>query len=167
MKICRSVLFPYERDTYLHRIPVWTELREFHLERWVREIWKTKKHRVDSEGSCMSEAARSFFGKESILLEPICGQAHWQTRLLEVAIPALEAPMTATALEHPDMGAHECLARAVAASNPGKMCGDTHQYNTRWEEPQICTADSTHQNTRHFGCRTLRSTSSTGRNVPE
>ena len=25
--------------------------------------------------------------------------------------------MTATALEHPDMGAHECLARAVAASN--------------------------------------------------
>ena len=29
----------------------------------------------------------------------------------------LEVTMTAAALEHPDMGAHECLARAVAASN--------------------------------------------------
>ena len=32
-------------------------------------------------------------------------------------IRGLKATMTATALEHPDMGAHECLARAVAASN--------------------------------------------------
>ena len=76
--------------------------------------------RVDSEGSWMSEAAAVFFGKESVLLEPIPGQAHWQTGLVEEAIRGLEATMTATALEHPDMGAHECLARAAAASNAGE-----------------------------------------------
>ena len=65
----------------------------------------------------MSEAAAVFFGKKSVMLEPIPGQAHWQTGPVEEAIRGLQATMTATALEHPDMGAHECLARAVAASN--------------------------------------------------
>ena len=59
----------------------------------------------------MSQAAARFFGKESVLQEPIPGQAHWQTGLVEEAIRELKATMTATALEH------ECLARAVAASN--------------------------------------------------
>ena len=68
--------------------------------------------RVDSEGSWKSEAAATFFSKESVLLEPIPGQDHWQTGLVEEAIRGLMATMTATALEHPDMGAHECLARA-------------------------------------------------------
>ena len=64
----------------------------------------------------MSEVAASFFSKESVLLEPIPWQAQWQTGLVEEA-RGLKATMTATALEHPDMGAHGCLARAVAASN--------------------------------------------------
>ena len=76
----------------------------------------TQKVRVDSERSWMSEAAATFFGKESALLEPIPGQAHWQTGLVEEAVHGLWATMTATVMEHPDMGAHECLARAVAAS---------------------------------------------------
>ena len=78
---------------------------------------KPKRVRVDSEGSWISEAAAVFLGKESVLLEPIPGQAHWQTGLVKEAIRGLKTTMTATALEHPDMGAHECLARAVAASN--------------------------------------------------
>ena len=49
--------------------------------------------RVDSEGSWMSEAAAVFFGKESVLLEPIPGQAHWQTGLVEEAIRGLKATM--------------------------------------------------------------------------
>ena len=53
-------------------------------------------------------------------MEPIPGQAHWQTGLVEEAIRGLKATMTATTLEHPDMVAHECLARAVAASNSRK-----------------------------------------------
>ena len=65
----------------------------------------------------MSEAAASFFGKESVSLEPIPAQAHWQTGLVEEAIRGLKATMTATTLQHFDMGAHGCLARAVAASN--------------------------------------------------
>ena len=52
----------------------------------------------------MSEAAPVFFGKERVLLEPILGQGHWQTGLVEEAIRRLEATMTATAPEHPDMG---------------------------------------------------------------
>ena len=52
----------------------------------------------------MSEAAAEFFGKESVMLEPIPGQAHWQTGLVEEAIRGLKTTMTATALEHPDMG---------------------------------------------------------------
>ena len=36
---------------------------------------------------------------------------------VEDAIRGLEATMRDTALDHPDMGTHECLARAVAASN--------------------------------------------------
>ena len=78
---------------------------------------KPKRMRVDSEGSWTSEAAAKFFGKESVLLEPIPGQAQWKTGLKEEAIRGLKATMTATALEHQDMGAHGCLARAVAASN--------------------------------------------------
>ena len=105
------------KDTDLHRNPVWTELRDFLLEQWVCYFGKLKRIRVDSDGSLMSEAAASFFGKESVLLEPIPKQALWQTGLVEGAIRELKATMTATALEHPDMGAHECLARAVAASN--------------------------------------------------
>ena len=56
----------------------------------------------------MSEAAATFFGRESVLLESIPGQAFWQTGLVEEAFRGLTATMTATALEHP---------RAVAASN--------------------------------------------------
>ena len=65
----------------------------------------------------MSEAAARYFDKESVLLEPIPRQAHWQTGLVEEAFRRLKATMTATALERPDTGAHECLARAVATSN--------------------------------------------------
>ena len=65
----------------------------------------------------MSEAGATFFGKPGVLLEPISGQAHRQPRLVEEAIRGLKATMTATVLEHPNMGAHECLARAMAASN--------------------------------------------------
>ena len=70
-----------------------------------------------NSGCVISGNAAEFFGKESVLLEPIPGQAHRQTGLVEEAIRGLKATMTATALEHPDMGAYECLARAVAASN--------------------------------------------------
>ena len=65
----------------------------------------------------MLDAAAVSFGKESVLLEPIPAQAHWQTGPVEDAIRGLQATMTATALEHPDMEAHESLARPVAASN--------------------------------------------------
>ena len=111
-----KMLFPMTNND-LHRNPVWTELRDFYLEQWVCYFGKPKRVRVASEGSWMSEAAAEFFGKESVLLESIPGQAHWQTGLVEEAIRGLKATMTAKALEHPDMGAHECLARAVAASN--------------------------------------------------
>ena len=111
-----KMLFPMTNND-LHQNPVWTELRDFYLEQWVCCFGRPKRVRVDSEGSWMSEAAAEFFGKESVMLEPIPGQAHWQTGLVEEAIRGLTATMTATALEHPDMGAHECLARAVAASN--------------------------------------------------
>ena len=97
------MLFPM-RDADLHRNPTWTELRNFCLEQWVCYFGKPKKVRVDSEGSWMSEVAAVFFGKESVLLEPILGQAHWQTGLVDEAIRGLEATMTATALKHPDMG---------------------------------------------------------------
>ena len=40
---------------------------------------------------------------QSVLLELIPGQAHWQTGLVEEAIRRLEATMTATALELPVM----------------------------------------------------------------
>ena len=92
------------RDADLHRNPIWTELRDLYLEQWVCYFGKPKRVRVDSEGSWMSGAAAVFFGKESVLLEPIPGQAHWQVDLVEEAIRGLKATMTAAALEHPDMG---------------------------------------------------------------
>ena len=52
--------------------------------------------------------------------------------------------MTATALEHPAMEAHECLARAVAASNARE---GVRGYSP---EHQIWTASSSHENTRHL-----------------
>ena len=115
LKVAKMLYHKTNNDP--HRNSVWTELRDFYLEQWVCYVGKPKRVRVDSEGSWMSEAAAEFFGKESVMLEPIPGQAHWQTGLVEEAIRGLNATMTATALEHPDMGAHECLARAVAASN--------------------------------------------------
>ena len=108
------MLFPM-KDTDPHRNPVWTELCDFYLEHKC-VIWENKEKSVDSEGSWMSDAAATFFGKESVLLEPIPGQIHQQTRLVEEAIRGLKATMTATALEHPHMK-HKNLARAVAASN--------------------------------------------------
>ena len=74
------------KDTDLHRNPVWTELRDFYLEQWVCFFGNPKRIRQDIEGSWMSEAAASFFGKESVLWEPIPGQTHWQTGLVEEAI---------------------------------------------------------------------------------
>ena len=96
------------RDADLHRNPIWTEPREFYLEQWVCYFGKPKRVRVDSEGYWMSEAVSVFSGKESVLLEPIPEQAHWQTGLVEEPIRGLKATTTATALELPDMGAHEC-----------------------------------------------------------
>ena len=63
----------------------------------------------------MSGAAAIFSGKESVVLEPIPGQAHWQ------AVRGLKATVTAMAQEHPDMGARECLATTVwLPPTPGK-----------------------------------------------
>ena len=56
----------------LHRNPVWIEL-----------FGTPQRVRVESEGSWISEAAAAFFDKDSVLLEPIPGQAHWQTGLVE------------------------------------------------------------------------------------
>ena len=74
----------------------------------------------------MSGAAAIFSGKESVVLEPIPGQAHWQ------AVRGLKATVTAMAQEHPDMGARECLATTL--QRQGKMSGDTHHYSTLWEQ---------------------------------
>ena len=90
--------------------------------------------RLDSFGSWMSEAAASLFGRESVLLEPIPGQAHWQdcsrggglVRGLKATMAQLPAP------------------------TPEEMSEDALHYNTRWEEHQIWTAGSTLQNARHF-----------------
>ena len=65
--------------------------------------------------------------------ELIPGEAHWQIGLVEEAIRGLKATVTATVLEHPDKGAHECLARAVPHLTPGKMSGDTHHCTTLWK----------------------------------
>ena len=50
---------------------------DFYLEQWSAVLEKPKRIRVDSEGSWMSEAAASFFGKESVLSR--FPEAHWQT----------------------------------------------------------------------------------------
>ena len=123
-----------------------------------------KRIRLDSEESWMSEVAASFFGRESVSLEPIPGHAHWQTCTVEEAIRRLKATMA-----------------QLPAPTQEKMSGSTLHYNTtRWEEHQIWTAGSTHQNTRHSirykrnlwmrhtattssGCTTRRSTSFAGR----
>ncbi len=65
----------------------------------------------------MAEEAAGYFGKSSVLLEPIPGQAHWQISIAEEAIGATKDTMTAIALEDPEVGFQECLARAVAAGN--------------------------------------------------
>ena len=70
------------------------------------------KVRVDSEGS-----STALFDRESIVLETTLGQAHLQTGLVKEAMRGRKAKMTAAALEHPEIGAHKSLARAVAASN--------------------------------------------------
>ena len=63
------------QDAFTHerhrptRNPVWTELRSFYLEQWVC-CFEEQKMRLDSEGSWMSVAAATFFGKESVLLDP-------------------------------------------------------------------------------------------------
>ena len=67
-------------------------------------FWKSEESKGRQRSSWMSEVAAVFFGKISVLLEPIPGQAHWQTGLVEEAIRGLKATMTAIALEHPDMG---------------------------------------------------------------
>ena len=72
-----KMLFPMTNND-LHRNPVWTELRDFYLEQWVFYFGKPKRVR-----------AAVFFGKGSVMLEPIPGQAHWQTGLVEEAIRGL------------------------------------------------------------------------------
>ena len=131
-------------------------------------LWKTEEVLVDSEGSWMSEAAAVVFGKESVLLEPIPRQAHWQTGLVEEVIRGLKATMTATALENPDMGAHECLARAVAASNSREdvrgysplqhVLGraqdlDGRLYTPEYESPPTVQADFVDETPRGSGLR--------------
>ena len=78
MKVAR-MLFPM-KDTDLHRNPVWIELRDFYLEQWVC-YFGNQRVRVVNEGSWMSEAAATFSGKETVLLEPTPGQAHWRSPL--------------------------------------------------------------------------------------
>ena len=81
----------------------------------------------------MSEAAASFFGRESVLLEPIPGQAHWHTGLVEEASRGLKATMA-----------------QLPPPTPEKMSEGTLHHNTRWEVHQIWTAGSTLQKARHF-----------------
>eukprot|EP00969_Alexandrium_andersonii_P045566 2000203-Alexandrium_andersonii.AAC.1 len=65
----------------LHRNPKWTELKDFLLEQRVAYFGKPSRIKVDSDGSWMSEEAAIFFGKQSIVMDPIPGQAHWQSGL--------------------------------------------------------------------------------------
>ena len=159
-------------DTDLHRSPLWTELRFFYLKLSVCYFGKPKRVRVDSEGSWMSEAAATFFGKGSVLLEPISGRTHWPTGLVEEAIRGLKTTTTAKALKHTEMGALECRARAVAASSAREDVRGYSPPQNGFGRVPVWTADSAHQNTRHLpqyvpnlrmrpvattsnGCRTL------------
>ena len=84
------------KDTDLHQNRVWTELHDFFLEQLDVFFFLGRNPMrilLDSEGSWMSEAAASLFGRESVSLEPIPGQAHWQTGLVEEAVRGLKATM--------------------------------------------------------------------------
>ena len=121
-------------DTDLHCNLVWTELRGVYLEQRVYSFGQPTRVRVDNEGSWMSKAAAVFFLKGSVLLEPL------PTRTLadrtEEATRGLKATTTATEMEHPAMGAQECLARAVAVSTTREDVRGTHRYSTHCEEHQ-------------------------------
>ena len=65
----------------------------------------------------MATEAAEYFCQQSCLLDPIPGQAHWQTSLVEEAIQATKSTMTALALEHPEVTPEEALARATSAGN--------------------------------------------------
>ena len=65
----------------------------------------------------MSEAAATFFGKESVPWNPFREQAHWKPGLVEEATRGVKTAMTATAPGYLDMEAQDCMARASAASN--------------------------------------------------
>ena len=164
-----KMLFPM-RDADLHRNPIGTERLDFYLEQWVCYFGKTEES---------TSRQRRFLDVRSctnVLWQGKCfvGTDSRASSLVEEAIRGHKATMTATALEHPDMGAQEC------ASNAREDVRGYSHYNMLWEDNQIWTAGSLHQNTNHVlqykrnlwmrtaattsrGCRTQWSTFSVGR----
>ena len=129
------------KDTDLHRKPVSTELRDFYLEQRVffflenqaEFVFKVKD--LGCQKRLQPSSARTMFCWSRFL------DKHIGTGLVEEAFGGLKAKMTATALEHPNMGAHECLgiARAVAVSNGRSDVLGCSFIKRPWEEQQIWT----------------------------
>ena len=148
------MLFPM-RDADLHRNPIWTEPRDFYLEQWVCYFGKPKRE-------CGSTAKVPGCQKLQ--------QCSWARKVF------CWSRIQASSL------ADQSRGRGNSWTTPEKTSvdSDTHHYNMPWEEHQILTASSTHQNTSHFkqykrnfwmrptattsrGCRTQRRTFSVGR----
>ena len=57
---------------------VWPELKTFFEQHWLPYFGQPQRVRVDPEGAWMATEAAEYFCKQSCLLDPIPGQAHWQ-----------------------------------------------------------------------------------------
>ena len=97
-------------------------------------IWGSGLHILEKPKGIRVNSPAFFFAEK-----PSPEQALWQTVFfVEKAAHGLEATMTATALELREMEAHECLARAVAASKYREdLPGYSPLQHALWRTPDL------------------------------
>ena len=93
----------------------------FLRERWIQYFGAPQTLRVDPAGAFRSHELERFCDENSIFLDVIAGEAHWQLGTCEQAVRGLKEVMTKLSQSNPDLSAEACLSEATRVFNHREM----------------------------------------------
>ena len=98
-----------------------SEFLNYFREGWIQYFGKPMTLRLDPAGAFRSHEVESFCDEQSILLDVIPGEAHWQLGTCEQAIHGVKEIMTKLVERNPEMTAQGALEEATRVFNHREM----------------------------------------------
>ena len=101
----------------LKKTPSAAECIQYLREGWTQYFGNPQCLRVDPAGAFRSQALTDYCDRNSIFLDVIPGEAHWQIGACEQAVQGLKEVMTKLSPENPEVTSEELLSTAVRTFN--------------------------------------------------